>query len=1641
MELILKNFVQFKRLILLSLVVVGFLSLSATAQAGPNCMEICAGSYGWDITCSVASYFNPGSSMDNPDYPCVCKSTSGNVCGSKSACTYGSSCAYTGNTTQPTCNVGVCDGSGRTNLNDSVCDRNTDGASCSDSNSCTYSDVCSGEACSGSSYSCTPNECQTGGSCDGSGSCSFTNKASGTACSIGVCDGSGNCGAPAYTYSWKNDSSWGACDSSCGQSRSVWCERNDSQHVADSFCSGTKPDSTQSCSDDTICDATGTCAYANACSLTGNLEQTTCNAGVCNGAPKSTANAVVCNRNTDDTSCSDSNSCTYSDICSGGVCSGSSYSCTPNECQTGGSCNGDGSCSFTSKASGTACSIGVCNGAGACAASGCSYAISNPPPGSTSLSSSGGSGVTTISTGSGCTWLASSSASWFSVSPASGTGNGSVTYSFSAYPSGAGSRTAVFNIGDKSYTVSQNPASSTGCFQDKDCPNLNPCDVIRCNTTTNTCYKAATQCRSCTAAGASLPSRFFCTTPTGSQGIVQTNGVTCSEICNPSFSAAGICDPTACYPSSTSEQYNRSANGPSKCTSTCTDIPGGTSIGITVCQNLSLTGDGQRCDTGYSCTLSPSAPKDTTFSTGYMNWPCSGSGFGGPGINPGPVCGNGVVEGTESCDPPGTFCSSACQILKRITVDAVPTAQDVLKPAVGTNTVTYAIISGYSSATVINYVKFTISGCPSGATCLFPNGGNTIILPYNGLKNATTTLSVTVSTSVAIQSNILTIKAEDAADSNTSATKNLTLNVISGGGGGSCTGMQGYVDRNLWTSIGGASVVSLTSNPNFPNTPNSSSKPNSFEAPSNIGDNYGQRMYGLVKAPVTGAYRFYIASDDNSELWLSTDNKASNKTKIAQVGDWTGSRQWGKYPSQTSGLINLTAGKTYYIEALMKEASGGDNLAVGWSLPGSGSINVIPGSCLSSSSALPPSGNIDTPANGENISGKYWVQGWALDNWNVNETKIQAIKLYVDDIFLADAFLNVGPRIDICNSSLHVGWKDCPNPAWNYLWDTSNLSAGPHILKAVIFDDNDGTLTITKTVITPTPAPKVDLKVNGQDTSVGSPLTVPRKDSSSINLTWTVANADTCTATKSASAPGAWSGAKDKTSGSNTLGSINVSGAHNYTLSCTGPGGNSSDTVYISVPVCNTLPFVSGNVSPSSVSASGAYNAVCDYGVVNNQIAPVVGSGSCSFTNFTGTVANFSCTAGTTVGTYTNNCKLSGPIAPDYYCASTDSINNLSVVPGPTGGPGNKIDAKIATCPVSGVVLTWTAASGANTYNVYRSTHGGSSALLAGNIGNVLTYTDISGTAGTLYDYWVEGKDSVSGLVSTSQTPANTNTSGIAKNTCGSGPGPLTVTVNNGVCGLITVSWSSVAGATYNVYRNTTGNFPVLADRIKQGATGNSYSDVSAPGLYYYWVTSVVAGSESAFRAPTVGSNPFGLNACAPNLSSSDKDITAVNDSAISTSNCNGTDSIPASVQLSLNDKIKFAINLCNSGSAAATGMTVTDRLTNLAMPSTGWNAKYNDGTGDKPILASNISVTGSAPNQIITFKNIPNLPKPGAVPPAIRRITFEAKLSVPTNFSASSARFQNGFTATYKEGSISKYTPLIQFYTGKGIPTIIEIP
>ena len=56
-----------------------------------------------------------------------------------------------------------------------------------------------------------------------------------------------------------------------------------------------------------------------------------------------------------------------------------------------------------------------------------------------------------------------------------------------------------------------------------------------------------------------------------------------------------------------------------------------------------------------------------------------------------------------------------------------------------------------------------------------------------------------------------------------------------------------------------------------------------FEVPTNALDNYGTRLRGYLCPAVSGNYTFWIASDDNGELWLSTDETEANKTLIANV--------------------------------------------------------------------------------------------------------------------------------------------------------------------------------------------------------------------------------------------------------------------------------------------------------------------------------------------------------------------------------------------------------------------------------------------------------------------------------------------------------------------------------------------------------------------------------------------------------------------------------------------------------------------------------------------------------------------------------------------------------------------------------------
>ena len=127
---------------------------------------------------------------------------------------------------------------------------------------------------------------------------------------------------------------------------------------------------------------------------------------------------------------------------------------------------------------------------------------------------------------------------------------------------------------------------------------------------------------------------------------------------------------------------------------------------------------------------------------------------------------------------------------------------------------------------------------------------------------------------------------------------------------------QGKVLFEYWDGIGGVSVDdNLRTNANFPDNPSTSTWLDSFQSPSGRADNYGVRGRAFLSPPETGEYTFWVAGDDNCQLWLSTDTDPANATMIAQVEGWSGVEEWGKEAGQQSAPVMLEAGQNTTLKA------------------------------------------------------------------------------------------------------------------------------------------------------------------------------------------------------------------------------------------------------------------------------------------------------------------------------------------------------------------------------------------------------------------------------------------------------------------------------------------------------------------------------------------------------------------------------------------------------------------------------------------------------------------------------------------------------------------------------------------------------
>ncbi len=415
--------------------------------------------------------------------------------------------------------------------------------------------------------------------------------------------------------------------------------------------------------------------------------------------------------------------------------------------------------------------------------------------------------------------------------------------------------------------------------------------------------------------------------------------------------------------------------------------------------------------------------------------------------------------------------------------------------------------------------------------------------------------------------------------------------------------------------------------------------------------------------------------------------------------------------------------------------------------------------------------------------------------------------------------------------------------------------------------------------------------------------------------------------------------------------------------------------------------------------------------------------------------------AGITTRTHTLTCTGPGGTA-------SDSVT-INVPPAPTN--------LAFTCSPLGTQMTinWTLPGGyTNAY--FKMAEGVDNWVATVSDDNTTTSKTVAVSPGVTYHVWVDTKYNSNGAWG---SPVSGNFScAVVKPNQPENVNAINYSGDPSVsCGSVKISWtapsSGPAPTFYKVYESLTGSpysWQPIYTTPDATMTSYAYTPGSNPTAERWYA--VVAYNGASFSDVAVANSGLSKTPtpCASSLSSSDKDITKVNNKTyqydgVQLKQCNGTDTAPVvSNSFHGGDKLSFAINLCSRGPGGAGDVTVTDTLTSLVAPNSGpngFNVRYNgaamtriaDCTPAASIGLMQYSVCGSEPNQKITMK-----------PTALIADGSNGKIELDAKIANGYPRFQNSAQTSYKfDGTsytnTSFTTPLIPITTSNNSPSFEE--
>ena len=264
------------------------------------------------------------------------------------------------------------------------------------------------------------------------------------------------------------------------------------------------------------------------------------------------------------------------------------------------------------------------------------------------------------------------------------------------------------------------------------------------------------------------------------------------------------------------------------------------------------------------------------------------------------------------------------------------------------------------------------------------------------------------------------------------------------------------------------------------------------------------------------------------------------------------------------------------------------------------------------------------------------------------------------------------------------------------------------------------------------------------------------------------------------------------------------------------------------------------NLAWKAVSGASSYNLYRGTATNAQAVTPIA-------TNITGTTfSNTGLTNGTTYFYKVRAVNGAGASNPSNEAMAKPEAPAPPPPTPPTVPPTNLT----ATAGNAQIALSWTAAAGATTYNVFRGTATNAQATtpVATNV-TATTFNNTGLINGTTYFYKVVGVNAGgSGLASTeaSATPLGA---------------PVAPTLMTAVAGdgMVTLTWTAVTNAaTYRVYRGTAANaqaaIPVATNLAALTFANTGLTNGTA---YFFKITAANAGGESA-RSNEVSGTPSG---------------------------------------------------------------------------------------------------------------------------------------------------------------------------------------